>query len=510
MMSYESIREIALSVGDPATLQSEVTILGIHEGVPLEGVAAAVDQAAGGLVSRAIEMKDFKGEPNETLLLYPMQGPAKRVLLVGLGKPADLTPERIRSTAASAARRSRDVGAKQAAAPLFGKGTPVPIEDAAQAFAEGALLGTYQYLEYRTKDREKTKILTRLDVLLPEEKLRSKADAAFARGVTIGGAVNYVRTLAAHPGNHATPSFLASEAQRIAEDPKRRLRCTIFDSAKMKDLGMGALLGVAKGSHEPPRFILLEYACGDPAAPTIAIVGKGLTFDAGGISIKPSLGMQEMKFDMCGGAAVLGIMSVLAESGVKVNVVGAVPSTENLPGGGAYKPGDILKSYSGKTIEIQNCDAEGRLILADALAYVGRNHKPSAIVDMATLTGAVVIALGHYGAALLSNDDSLAARIEESSRRSGDRVWRLPIWEEMNDHLKSDYADLKNIADSSAGGGTITGAAFLGNFVEGIPWAHIDIAGTAYWEKDRPHLPKGPSGFGVRLIVDLLRSWNNG
>jgi leucyl aminopeptidase len=293
----------------------------------------------------------------------------------------------------------------------------------------------------------------------------------------------------------------------LAGDPKRRLRCTIFDRAKMEELGMGALLGVAQGSHEPPRFILFEYDCGDPNAPSVAIVGKGLTFDAGGISIKPSAKMEEMKFDMCGGAAVLGIMSVLADTGVKVNVIGAVPSTENLPGGGAYKPGDILRSHSGKTIEVQNCDAEGRLILADALSYVARVHKPAAIVDMATLTGAVVIALGHYGAALLSNDDALAARIEGAAARSGDRLWRLPIWEEINDHLKSDYADLKNIADASAGAGTITGAAFLGNFVDGVPWAHIDIAGTAYWEKDRPHLPKGPSGYGVRLIVDLLRSW---
>jgi leucyl aminopeptidase len=201
-------------------------------------------------------------------------------------------------------------------------------------------------------------------------------------------------------------------------------------------------------------------------------------------------------------------MSVLADAGVKVNVIGAVPSTENLPGGGAYKPGDILKSHSGKTIEVQNCDAEGRLILADALSYVARVHKPAAIVDMATLTGAVVIALGHYGAALLSNDDALAARIEGAAARSGDRLWRLPIWEEINDHLKSDYADLKNIADAGAGAGTITGAAFLGSFVDGVPWAHIDIAGTAYWEKDRPHLPKGPSGYGVRLIVDLLRTWD--
>jgi leucyl aminopeptidase len=505
-MSHESIRDLALTVGNPSTFETDVMVVGFYEGGVLEGTIAELDGATGGMLKRAMECGEFKGELNEALLLYTLQGPAARVLLIGLGKRDDLTPERIRSAAASAARRCRDMGAKKAAAPLYGRGSPIPADDAAQAFAEGVILGTYQYLEYRTKDREKVKVLERLDVLVPDEKIRSAAEAAFYRGTKLGAAANYVRTIASHPGNHATPSFLATEAERIARESK--LRCTIFERQKMEELGMGALLGVAKGSHEPPRFIILEYDCGDAKAPTVALVGKGLTFDAGGISIKPAAKMEEMKYDMCGGAAVLGIMSVLRDAGVKVNVIGAVPSTENLPGGGAYKPGDILRSFSGKTIEVQNCDAEGRLILADALAYVAKTYKPAAIVDMATLTGAVVIALGHYGAGLLSNNDDLASRLEESSRRTGERVWRLPIWEEMGEHLKSDFADLKNIADGSAGAGTIVGAAFLGNFVEGVPWAHIDIAGTAWWEKDRPYLPKGPSGFGVRLIVDMLRAWD--
>jgi leucyl aminopeptidase len=252
---------------------------------------------------------------------------------------------------------------------------------------------------------------------------------------------------------------------------------------------------------------LLEYGCGDPNAPVIGLVGKGLTFDSGGISIKPAARMNEMKYDMCGGAAVLGIMSVIRDVGVPVNVVAAVPSTENLSGGSAYKPGDILRSYSGKTIEVHNCDAEGRLILADALSYVAQNYKPAAIIDMATLTGAVVIALGHYGAGLLATDDELAGRLQAASARTGERLWRLPLWEEMNEHLKSDFADLKNIADGGAGAGTIVGGAFLSNFVDSVPLAHIDIAGTAWWEKDRPYLPKGPSGYGVRLVLDALRRW---
>jgi leucyl aminopeptidase len=505
-MSHESIRDLALTVGNPSTFEADVTVIGFYEGSGLEGSAAELDGASGGMLKRAMESGDFKGELNEALLLYTLQGPAPRILLVGLGKRDELTAERIRSAAATAARRCRDMGAKKAAAALYGRGSPLPADDAAQAFAEGAVLGTYQYLEYRTKDREKVKVLERLDVLVPDDKIRAAAEAAFYRGSKLGAAANYVRTISNHPGNHATPSFLAAEAERIARESK--LRCTIFERQKMEELGMGALLGVAKGSHEPPRFIILEYDCGDPKAPTVAIVGKGLTFDAGGISIKPSAKMEEMKYDMCGGAAVLGIMSVLRDAGVRVNVIGAIPSTENLPGGGAYKPGDILRSFSGKTIEVQNCDAEGRLILADALSYVAKTYKPAAIVDMATLTGAVVIALGHYGAGLLANNDELASRLEESSKRTGERVWRLPIWEEIGEHLKSDFADLKNIADGGAGAGTIVGAAFLGNFVDGVPWAHIDIAGTAWWDKDRPYLPKGPSGFGVRLIVEMLRAWD--
>lgn len=504
-MSHAAVRERVLLAGKLAGVEADVAILGLLEGAELSGAALEVDRAAGGMINRAVSGGDFKGEANEVLILYPAEGAARRILLVGLGKGDLLNSEKIRAAAATAARRCRDLGAKKAAALLFGGGTPVSAADAGQAFAEGAVLGTYQYLEYKTKDREKVKILDRLEVYVPDEKILAEAAPAFARGERIAEATNFTRTLAAHPGNHATPSFLAAEAEKIAASQK--LRCSIFDAAKMKELGMGALLGVAKGSHEPARFILLEYDCGRKDAPTVAIVGKGLTFDAGGISIKPSAKMEDMKYDMCGGAAVLGVMSIIRDLGVGVNVVAAVPSTENLPGGGAYKPGDILRSFSGKTIEIQNCDAEGRLILADALSYVVQTHKPAAVIDLATLTGAVVIALGHYGAGLLANDDALAGKIEEASRRSGDRLWRLPIWEEMGEHLKSDFADLKNIADGSAGAGTIAGAAFLSNFVDSTPWAHIDIAGTAWWEKDRPHLPKGPSGYGVRLLAELLRTW---
>jgi leucyl aminopeptidase len=503
-MSFESIREVTLRTGKPVDADVDVVVIGLHEKQPPFGATADLDSAAGGLVTKVIEMKDFKGEPNEALLLHTGTKPA-RILLVGLGDHAAFTIERIRQAAAVAARRCRDIGAARAAVCMYGEGSAISAEDAAQAFAEGAILGSYQYTAYRTKDLEKLKVLASLEVLVPSEEIRAAAEPGFRMGKRVAEAVNYVRTLASHPGNHATPSFLAAEATRIASD--QGLNCRILDRAKMEESGMGALLGVARGSDEPPRFILLEYQCGDENAPTIALVGKGLTFDSGGISIKPAAKMEEMKYDMCGGADILGTMSIARDIGLHVNVIGAIPSTENLSGGSAYKPGDILRSYSGKTIEILNCDAEGRLILADALSYVVKNYKPAAIIDLATLTGAVVIALGHYGAGLLGNNDPLLQKIEESSKRTGERVWRLPIWEEMGEHLKSDFADLKNIGDGSAGAGTIAAAAFLSNFVDGTPWAHLDIAGTAWWEKDRPYVPKGPSGYGVRLLVDLLRSW---
>ncbi|MBD3161437.1 MAG: leucyl aminopeptidase [Candidatus Eisenbacteria bacterium] len=504
-MSHESVQRMKISAGDLTEVESKVAIVGLYEKPKVEGPLAKLDRGSGGLLGAAVRDGDFKGEKGETLLLLATRGKAKRILLVGLGARDALDAERIRVCAAAAARKCRDAGFAQATALLFGQGSPVSADEAAQAFAEGAILGTYRYVEYHTEGAKDRKLLKKIDVLVPDRKILAEAKPGLQRGVRIAEATNYTRTLAAHPGNHATPSFLASEARRIAKE--QRLKATVLDRARMEKLGMGALLAVSQGSDQPPYLILLEYDCGDRSAPTVALVGKGLTFDSGGISIKPAAKMDEMKYDMCGGAAVLGVMSAVRDLEIPVNVIAAVPASENLSGASAYKPGDVLKSYSGKTIEVLNCDAEGRLILADALSYVARKHKPDAIVDMATLTGAVIVALGHYGAGLVSTDDELAADLVEAAERSGDRIWRLPLWEEMNDHLKTDFADLKNIGDGSAGAGTIVGGAFLSNFVDGIPWAHVDIAGTAWWDRDRPHLPKGPTGYGVRLIVDLLRNW---
>ncbi len=504
-MERASIGELFVTGGNLKEQKADLLVLPVaKEDRALSREAAALLGGEGTPVAAALSSGDFQGEPGETALVYGT-GPAfGRVLLLGTGPAKDLTRERVRSLGATAGRKARDLGVGRALLALPLPGSSFSPAEEVELCGEGALLGTYRFTEYKTGDREKIKSAGSFGFLLPSAPDGPVREALRKAEIRAAG-VNFARDLANLPGNVLTPTELAARAQAVARE--ENLKATVFDRAACEKLGMGAFLSVARGSDQPPQFIVLEYDCGKAGAPLIALVGKGLTFDAGGISLKPAAKMDEMKFDMCGAAAVLGAMKSVRKLGIPVNVVAAVPATENLPGGRATKPGDIVKSYIGKTIEVLNTDAEGRLILADALGYVVRNYKPAAVVDLATLTGAVVIALGHYGAAVLSNDDPLARRVEAAADTSGDRCWRLPLWEEYPEHMKGETADLKNIADGSAGGGTIAGGIFLREFVEETPWAHIDIAGTAYWEKDRPHLPKGPSGYGVRLLLDLLAGY---
>lgn len=476
---------------------------------------------AGGPVEVLLASGEFKGDHAETAVVWGASPNWSRAILVGLGKPGDWNRERARMAVAAGVRRARDAGGKRTVAPIpfgptklaaaksqnsAGAAGELDLRAQVELVTEAAHLGSYQYVGLKTEGLEKLKSMATFVLALPAGADAKAAETGRQRGEERARATNWVRDLAHTPANHLTPTILADKAKEMAA--AKGLKATVFDRAASEKEGMGSFLSVAQGSEQEPRFILLEYDCGKAGAPTIGLIGKGVTFDSGGISIKPAPKMEEMKMDMCGAAAVLATMSALKSLGIGVNVVAAVPTTENMPSGRATKPGDVVKSYLGKTIEIQNTDAEGRLILADALSYVARKHKPAAMIDLATLTGAVLIALGHYGAAVLSNNDDLAERIRAASETSGDRSWRLPLWEEYPDHLKSDCADLKNIADGSAGAGTIAGGAFLQQFVGDVPWAHIDIAGTAWWyEKDRPHLPKGPSGYGVRLLLDLLEGY---
>src|SRR6266550_3603661 len=457
-----------------AQIDAPLLAVALAQGSVLPTSLADLDRAAGGVVARVITSGDFKGKRDETTLLYPTGAKSERVLLVGLGKPGEVTRNAIRRAAAVAARRARALGAKQlafAVAPEARNG--VSARDPGQAAGEGVTL-----------------------VCDPKEMKEVAAGQRVGDAVAAGHRLS--RQLQMLPGDVCTPSYLAERAKQLAD--QHGFTLTVFDRAKLQQEGMGALLAVAQGSDQEPRFIVLEYrGAGD--APPVALVGKGVTFDSGGISIKPAQNMEDMKFDMSGAAAVLGTFETLGLLKPKVNVVGLIPATENLPSGHAVKPGDVVKSHFGKTIEIINTDAEGRLILCDALSYV-RRFKPAAVIDIATLTGAVVVALGQVAIGAMGNDEGLLAEVREAGERAGERCWPLPLWDEYRDLLKSDIADVKN--SGGRGAGSIAGGWFLREFVEGYPWVHLDIAGTAYIDGEGPQQSKGPTGVGVRLFTEFI------
>jgi leucyl aminopeptidase len=370
---------------------------------------------------------------------------------------------------------------------------------------EGSLLALYEFRELKTEEEEERRgrVSELVIVEAAQERLeivRRGADTARV----VADAVRLARDLGNRPGNVATPTHLAEVAQRVADETG--MRCQVFDEEQMRELGMGALLGVARGSEEPATFIVLEHNADRDDLDTIVLVGKGLTFDSGGISIKPSQGMQDMKYDMMGGAAVIATLKAVAELNLPLRVVGLVAATENLPGGRAIKPGDVLKALNGKTIEVINTDAEGRLVLADALSYAQR-YAPRAIIDLATLTGACMVALGRYATGLFTNDEGLADRIQAAARVTGERVWPLPLYDEHKEEIKSDVADVKNMGKGRYGGASI-GAAFLSHFVGDHPWVHLDIAPTAWADEAKDYTPKGATGVGVRLLVRLLQEWS--
>jgi leucyl aminopeptidase len=364
---------------------------------------------------------------------------------------------------------------------------------------EGCLLGLYQFNAYRTEKREEIKEVQQITLVDRAEGKIAEVAGGSRTGQVLADATNFVRDLCNHPSNVVTPSRLAEEAKTIAKE--FGLTCKVIEKDEAESIGMGAFLGVAKGSLEPPKFIILEYRGGKKKEAPVVIVGKSITFDSGGISIKPAEKMEQMKTDMSGGATVLGTMKALAQLKLPVSVVGLLPATENMPSGTAVKPGDVVRAMSGKTIEVINTDAEGRLVLADALSYAAR-YKPSAVVDLATLTGACVVALGNRATGVMGTNPRLIERLKRAGERCGERVWELPLWEEYQDQIKSDVADMKNVG--GRGAGAITAAAFLQKFVDDYPWAHLDIAGTSWNDDARPYAPKGATGVGVRLLVQWL------
>ena len=464
----------------------------------------ALDKASGGLISEVVQSDDFQGELYQPSLIYTKGTiPAKRILLMGLGKRRDFHLDKWRGTASKAARVLRDKGVKEfSLCPYLRGERKIRIEDFSQGLVEGIYLGLYQFTEFKTEEREKIKEVEQVHLVTPEEKRIPHIQEAVVAAEIISKAVYLVRDLVSRPPNRKTPSMLAQMAKDVAEN--NGLRWELLNMDEMKELGMGAILAVALGSREPPKFIILEYKPPSSALDTLVVIGKAITFDSGGLSLKPSENMDKMKHDMGGGAAAIGIMQAISQLKLPLHLVALIPATENLPSGSAYRPGDILNSLSGKTIEVISTDAEGRLILADALAYSHR-FKPKAIIDLATLTGACIIALGENVTGLMGNDDELKARVGKAADRTGEKVWELPLWEEYEEQIKSEIADIKNVGGRPAG--TITGGAFLKKFVGEYPWVHLDIAGPVWADKDKPYIPKGATGVGVRLVVQLLRGW---
>jgi len=493
--------QVRFHAADALVHDTPLLVVAVPEGTEAPGgFLAALDARLGGSVARALRSGDLRGRSRDEVLLFGDEsaGP-RRVALLGVGKAGAFDAEQVRRYAGRAVRLAERLGLDTLALRVGAEG-PTGDADRTQAAAEGAVLAAWRFTELKKPTTEDG------PAAVVSVDLFGEGDAAaLAEGARVGEIVargeNFARTLQSRPGNVATPSHLAAEAERMAGEVG--LAFSFFDEAAMRREGMHAILAVSAGSSEEARLIVLEHRGGVEGDAPLVIVGKGLTFDAGGISIKPAAGMEDMKFDMSGGAAVIATMQVVAELGVPANVVGIVPSSENLLSGSAVKPGDVIRTLAGKTVEVINTDAEGRLILADALAW-GARMKPAAMVDCATLTGAVVIGLGHQAAAVLGNDEALIEELRAAGTRSGERCWPLPLWDEYKKQLESETADLMNVGGRPAG--SITAACFLSEFVGDTRWAHLDIAGTAYGDGKLPYQRKGGYGFPTRLLTEWIRS----
>jgi leucyl aminopeptidase len=476
----------------------------LQEPAPLVAIGAFEGEPLPAPLADLIEEGDFAATPRQKALIYPRgAATAKRVLLLGLGKREALSAEAVRQAAAVAAQQARDLKLTAFAIALPSGPNLLP-EAAAQAVAEGATLGLYSFLEYKT-GREPQPEPERVTLLAADE-----GDAA-RRGVAVGEAiaagVKLARDLANHPGNVVTPAYLGDTAVRLGEE--LGLQTTVLGLEELRAQGFGGILAVGQGSAQEPRFIVMEYGAGLENVPTVALVGKGITFDTGGISIKPAEKMDDMKMDMGGAAAVFGAMHAVASLKLPLHVVGLISSAENMPSATAFKPGDIITTLSGKTVEVLNTDAEGRVVLADALHYAQR-YSPQGVVDLATLTGAIMVALGPHAIGAMGTSPELMQRLERAGEATGERVWELPLWDEYREMVKSEIADLRNTGGARFGG-AITAAAFLAAFTGDMPWVHLDIAGTAWTERSsKAYVSRGATGVGVRLLTQLLRDWANG
>ena len=485
--------EIRVRSGRLTEEAADALVIDVFEGESQPaGAGIDVDGVLGGAISQLIQHGDIKGKSGELTLVYTLgKLSTPRVVVLGLGKRESNSLESLRSVAGDCMRYLRNLGVGHVVA-------PVSSESAGQAIAEGALLGLYRFDLHKAPKPETTQIRS-LTLLTQDESQAQACMRGVERGRILAEAANFARDMVNEPSNYMTPTDLASRAREAADEVG--LECQILDREDMVELGMGALLGVAKGSHEEPKFIVLSYR-GDPGTDrAIGLVGKGITFDSGGISIKQAEGMQEMKGDMAGGATVIGTLRGLGRLKPQINVTGIVPTTENMPGGSAIKPGDVLVAMNGTTIEVINTDAEGRLILADGLSY-GRKLELSPLIDIATLTGAVSVALGDVAVGVMSNNDALVAELIAAGKEAGEKLWQLPLFKEYREQIESDVADIKNTGGRKAG--SITAAWFLAEFVGDTPWAHLDMAGVDMYDRERGWIVKGASGIPVRTLLNYV------
>jgi leucyl aminopeptidase len=491
--------KVALEIRSPQEVHADVLVVGRYgDGARPAPEIGALDRKLGGLLSSVLKTEKFEGKPGQ-ISYFQTAGRirAARVIVVGLGPKKEAGAEALRRGTAAALRRARDLGA--AAAAVFMPSDGASAQQRAQAVVEGAILGTYRFDKYLKEKSDKA--VESVTVVESDSRHRTAAQQGLRLGEIWAASTCLTRDLVNEPPNIVTPTYLAKRAAEIARTGGLRLK--ILERPDCARLGMGAYLGVAQGSEQPPKFIHLTYTPKGRPRRRVAVIGKGITFDSGGLDLKTAEGMLRMKDDMSGAAAVLGIFHALPKLRLPIEVHGLIAATENMPSGTAQRPGDIVRAMNGLTIEIGNTDAEGRLTLADALAYAAKMVKPDEIVDMATLTGAIVMALGLGVSGVFASDEALATRVLAATEAAGERMWRLPLHEEYKEGIKSDIADLNNIS-SQRGGGAIVAALFMRDFTGGLPWAHLDIAGTAFAERDLPLGPKGGTGVAVRTMLHYL------
>ena len=490
--------DFTVKSGTPDKQRGACIVLGVIESRQLAASGEQADAAAGGFISQLLKRGDLEGKLGQTLVLHNVPNlPAERVLLIGCGPVKDLGDAAYRKIVAKAAAVLNEMGAGEAVSYL----ADLPVKNRDTAWKARQILectehALYRFDQLKSKKDEARRPLRKLVINIAERGELAGAEQALRVGQAVAHGIKLTRDLGNLPANICTPSYLADQARALAKRHKS-LKVEVLDRAHMEKLGMGSLLAVARGSEEPPKLIVAYYRGGAKNDRPVALVGKGVTFDTGGISIKPAAAMDEMKYDMCGAASVLGTLAAIAELSLAINVVGIIPATENMPSGLAIKPGDVVTSLSGQTIEILNTDAEGRLILCDALTYAER-FDPVAVIDIATLTGACVIALGKHASGLMGNHDPLINELLDAGTDTGDRAWQLPLWDDYQDQLKTNFADMANVGGRE--GGTITAACFLSRFTKKFQWAHLDIAGTAWVSGDK----KGATGRPVPLLTQFL------